>query len=43
VKITWPILFVAFGWALFSQPKAMAQHPVTVETLKQIVAAFNAQ
>lgn len=37
MKITWPIFFVAFGWALFSQPKAMAQHPVTV-----IVAAFNA-
>lgn len=42
MKITLPILVISLAWIFSSQPRAIAQHSVTVETLKQVVAAFNA-
>jgi ketosteroid isomerase-like protein len=43
MKIKWPkFLAVLTVFAFIALPKVVAKHPVTVETLKQFVAAFNA-
>jgi len=43
MKPTWPISLVVLTILAFMRvPKMQAQHEVTVETLKQFVAAFNA-
>jgi ketosteroid isomerase-like protein len=43
MKINWPkLLAIMTVWACLGLTRVVAQQPVTVETLKQFVAAFNA-